>query len=346
MINKIIITSPNDMHVHFRDNEMLKLVVPQTDKIYENCIVMPNTVPPITNSKMAKDYKLRINKFIENDLNPLMTLYLTENTDTDDMIKAFKNKTIFALKLYPQGATTNSDKGVKNLQNIFPLLTHMEINEIPLLIHGEDTDKNIDIFDREKSFIDKYLTKIVSTFPKLKVTLEHITTYDAVQFVKETDNLGASITPHHLASNRNDMLVGGIRPHLYCLPVLKRKKHQEELIKIATSGNKKFFLGTDSAPHEIKHKENICGCAGVFNTINSIEIITQIFDTANSLSNLESFVSKNSALFYKIPFNKKKLELTKLDEPILFQDELIEGDLKIKIYKPNFDVNWKVSRRF
>ena len=346
MINKIIISSPNDMHVHFRDNEMLKIVVPETDKIYENCIVMPNTIPPITNSKMAKDYELRINKCIQNDLNPLMTLYLTENTDANDVIKAFNNKTIFALKLYPQGATTNSDKGVKNLKKIFPLLNQMEINKIPLLIHGEDTNENIDIFDREKSFIDKYLTEIVSTFPKLKITLEHITTYDAVQFVEETENLGASITPHHLASNRNDMLVGGIRPHLYCLPILKRKKHQEELIKAATSGNKKFFLGTDSAPNEIKHKENICGCAGVFNTINSIEIITQIFDEANSLSQLENFVSKNSASFYKIPFNKKKLELIKLDKPITFEEELIKGDLKIKIYKPNFQIYWRVSRRF
>ncbi len=346
MKNKIIISNPNDMHVHFRDNEMLKLVVPETDKIYENCIVMPNTVPPITNREMAKDYKLRINKYIKNNLNPLMTLYLNENTDENDMIRAFKDKIIFAVKLYPQGATTNSDKGVKNLKNIFPLLRKMEINKIPLLIHGEDTDEKIDIFDREKSFIDKYLTKIVNKFPKLKVTLEHITTSEAVQYVKETTNLGASITPHHLASNRNDMLVSGIRPHLYCLPILKRRKHQEELIKVATSGNEKFFLGTDSAPHEIKHKENICGCAGVFNTINSIEIITQIFDEANSLSQLENFVSKNSASFYKIPFSKKKLELIRIDKPISFQDELIEGDLKIKIYKPNFEVNWKVSRRF
>ena len=174
MINKIIITSPNDMHVHFRDNEMLKLVVPETDNIYENCVVMPNTVPPITNGKMAKDYKLRINKYIKNDLNPLMTLYLTESTNADDMVQAFKNKTIFAVKLYPQGATTNSDKGVKDLQNIFPLLNQMELNKIPLLIHGEDTSENIDIFDREKSFIDKYLTKILSSFPKLKITLEHL----------------------------------------------------------------------------------------------------------------------------------------------------------------------------
>ena len=346
MINKIIITSPNDMHVHFRDNEMLKLVVPETDKIYENCIVMPNTVPPITNGKMAQDYKLRINKYIKNKLNPLMTLYLTEYTDATDMIRAFKAKTIFAVKLYPQGATTNSDKGVKNLQNIFPLLNQMEINEIPLLIHGEDTDENIDIFDREKSFIDKYLTKIVNTFPKLKITLEHITTLDAIQFVKENNNLGASITPHHLASNRNDMLVGGIRPHLYCLPILKRKKHHEALIKAATSGNKKFFLGTDSAPHEIINKENVCGCAGVFNTINSIEIITQIFDSTNTLSHLESFVSKNSALFYKLKPNITKLELIKLDCPIHFDDELIEKKIKIKIYKPNFPIFWKINRKF
>ena len=343
MAKKLILRKPNDMHVHFRDNDFLDLIVPETDKIYENCIVMPNLIPPITSGQMANDYLIRIKKHIKKNLNPLMTLYLTENINVDDMISAFKNKVIFALKLYPKGATTNSEHGIKNFKKISSILSKMEENNIPLLIHGEDTDKDVDIFDREKSFIDKYLTKLIASFPKLRIVLEHITTCDAVQFVKENNNIGATITPHHLASNRNDMLVGGIKPHLYCLPILKRRNHQEALIKIATSGNKKFFLGTDSAPHDIKLKENECGCAGVFNTINSIEIIAQIFDQNNCLKNLESFVSTNSSNFYKIPKNHRKISLEKKNTPIKFEKCLKKNNTIIKIYKPNFPVFWKMS---
>ena len=343
MINKLTINRPNDMHVHFRDGNILSLVVPETDNIYKNCVVMPNTIPPITTGNMAKKYKSKIEKLIRKGLNPLMTLYLTEDTDINDMIKSFDEKNIFALKLYPKGATTNSEKGIKNFENIFPILSAMEKSGIPLLVHGEDTDKSIDIFDREKSFIEKYLIKIINLFPKLKVTLEHITTSEAVQFVKETKNLAASITPHHLASNRNDMLVGGIKPHLYCLPILKRKKHQDALIKAATSGNKKFFLGTDSAPHDINLKENACGCAGVFNTINSIEIITQIFDLNNALENLENFVSTNSSYVYNIPINEDMISLIKIDSPLKFPESLNKDQLKIKIYNPDFPVYWKIK---
>ena len=343
MLNTLSIKKPNDMHVHFRDEEMLSLVVPETDNIYQNCIVMPNTIPPITTGEMAKKYKSRINKFVTKGLNLLMTIYLTEYTDINDMIKSYHEKKIFALKLYPQGATTNSEKGVKNIESIFPILSEMEKNGIPLLIHGEDTDKSIDIFDREKSFIDKYLTKIITKFPNLNITLEHITTSEAVQFVKETNNMAASITPHHLASNRNDMLVGGIKPHLYCLPILKRKKHQDALINAATSGNKKFFLGTDSAPHEVKLKENACGCAGVFNTINSIEIITQIFDFKNALENLENFVSTNSSYIYKLPVNQDVISLIKTNYSLKFPENLKKNKLKIKIYNPHFPVYWKIN---
>ena len=341
MINKISIRKPNDMHVHFRDNDMLSIVVPETDKIYQTCVVMPNLAPPITSKKMAMDYLSRIEKHIKNGLKPLMTLYLTENIDIDDMINAFKSKNIIALKLYPQGATTNSEKGVKNFKNIFKILSSMEEHNIPLLVHGEDTDKNIDIFDREKSFIDKHLSKIIHFFPKLRIVLEHITTSDAVQFVKEQNNIAATITPHHLASNRNDMLVGGVRPHLYCLPILKKRSHQDELIKIATSGNKKFFLGTDSAPHDIKLKENDCGCAGVFNTVNSLEILTQIFDEQNCLENLENFVSTNSCDFYKLPKNELKISLIKTNIPIQFKSNLKMHDINLKIYQPNFPIFWK-----
>ena len=342
MINELTIRKPNDMHVHFRDADLLSIVVPETDKTYQNCVVMPNLVPPITSQKMAIEYHARIKKYIKKGLKPLMTLYLTENINTDDMINAFKNNIIVALKLYPQGATTNSEKGVKNFNNIFNILSSMEENDIPLLVHGEDTDKNIDIFDREKSFIDKHLSKIINSFPKLRIVLEHITTSDAVQFVKEQNNVAATITPHHLASNRNDMLVGGIRPHLYCLPILKRRSHQEALIKIATSGNKKFFLGTDSAPHDIKLKENNCGCAGVFNTVNSLEILTQIFDQQNCLKNLERFVSTNSSNFYKLPKNDLKVLLIKTEVAIEFKENLKRDKISLKIYKPNFPVYWKI----
>ena len=343
MINKLTIRTPNDMHVHFRDNDLLNLVVPQTDRYFKYCIVMPNLIPPITNQKMVINYFNRIKKHIKKDLIPLMTLYLNEKIKIDDMINAYKNKNIFALKLYPKGATTNSEMGVKNFQNIFKILSSMEENNIPLLIHGEDTDKNIDIFDREKSFIDKYLFKIIREFPNLRIVLEHITTSDAIQFVKENKNIAATITPHHLASNRNDMLVGGIRPHLYCLPILKRRNHQEALIKIATSGNKKFFLGTDSAPHDIKFKENDCGCAGVFNTVNSIEILTQIFDQQNSLNSLEDFVSNNSTNFYNLPRNESTITLIKMDKPIYFPKSLKKNNIILKIYKPNFPVFWKIK---
>ncbi len=344
MINKLTIRTPNDMHVHFRDNDLLSLVVPQTDRYFNYCIVMPNLIPPITNQEMAIRYLNRIKKHIKKGLKPLMTFYLNEKIKIDDMIKAYKNKNIFALKLYPKGATTNSEMGVKNLENIFKILSSMEENNIPLLIHGEDTDKNIDIFDREKSFIDKYLFKIIREFPNLRIVLEHITTSDAVHFVKENKNIAATITPHHLASNRNDMLVGGIRPHLYCLPILKRRNHQEALIKIATSGNKKFFLGTDSAPHDIKLKENDCGCAGVFNTVNSIEILTQIFDQQNSLKNLENFVSNNSANFYNLQQNESTITLIKMDMPINFPKSLKKNNVILKIYKPNFPVFWKIKK--
>ena len=343
MINKLTIRRPNDMHVHFRDNDLLSLVVPETDKYFEHCIVMPNLVPPITTQKMAINYLNRIKRHIKKDLKPLMTLYLTEKINADDMVKAYKNKNIFALKLYPKGATTNSQKGVKNIQNIFKILSTMEENNIPLLLHGEDTDKNIDIFDREKSFIDKYLSKIIQSFPKLRIVLEHITTIDAIQFVKDNKNMAATITPHHLASNRNDMLVGGIRPHLYCLPILKRRSHQEALVKVATSGNKKFFLGTDSAPHDVTLKENECGCAGVFNTVNSVEILTEIFDQQNCLENLESFVSTNSASFYNLNKNKSKMSLIKMDVPIKFQKNIQGNNKIINIYEPNFPIFWKIK---
>ncbi len=343
-MNKITLIQPDDWHVHFRDGDILKTVVPETDKNFGKCIVMPNLVPPIINGQMANEYKKRISKFLKNNLNLLMTIYLTENLKKHTLINAYKTKQVFAVKLYPLGATTNSENGIKDVENIIEILSTMEENDIPLLIHGEDTNPEIDIFDREKSFLDKVLTKITQNFPKLRITLEHITTKEAVQFILSSKNVVGSITPHHLASNRNEMLVGGIRPHLYCLPILKRDIHQQELIKIAISGNKKFFLGTDSAPHEIKLKENECGCAGVFNAPYSLQIITQIFDNHNALNKLENFVSINGTKHYKLPNNKKKVSLKKFKNPIKFNDYL-GSKIKFKIYKPQFSIFWDYDNK-
>lgn len=341
-VSKIRISKPSDLHVHFRQDEMLELVVPETDKLFKNCIVMPNTTPPITNGKLALNYYKKIKKYIVNNLTPLMTFYLNETIDIKDMIESYKNKVIFALKLYPKGSTTNSQRGVKNFKDIYPILSAMERENIPLLIHGEDTDSNVDIFDREKSFIEKYLDKIVRDFPQLRITLEHITTSDSIDFITQTKNVVASITPHHLAANRNDMFAGGINPHLYCLPILKRRKHQEALIKAATSGSEKFFLGTDSAPHEIHKKESSCGCAGVFNTINCIEIITQIFDHENALDNLEKFLCLNGSKHYNLHVCKQKITLVKKTYPIAFPKTLNKNNLSVKVFKPNFPIFWKL----
>ena len=285
-MKEIEIIKPDDWHVHFRDNEILNAVVPETTRHFARSIVMPNLIPPILNAKQAIEYKKRIEKAIPKNDNfqPLMTIYLTEETNKYELKDAYNSGAVFAVKLYPAGATTNSDSGVKDIKKIMPILEMMAEIGMPLLIHGEVTDKEIDIFDREKIFIDHKLDFICKTLPALKVTLEHITTMDAVSYVKEANkNLGASITPHHLALNRNDIFVGGIKPHNYCLPILKREIHRQSLVQAAISGNSKFFLGTDTAPHLKENKENSCGCAGVFNASYSISILAQIFEDYESL---------------------------------------------------------------
>ena len=249
---------------------------------------------------------------------------------------------VFGAKLYPAGATTNSDSGVKNIKNIMPLLECMSEIGMPLLIHGEVTDKNIDIFDREKIFIDTVLDFICKELPELKITLEHITTKDATSYVKESGkNLSATITPHHLALNRNAIFVGGIKPHYYCLPILKRENHREALVNAATSGNNKFFIGTDTAPHLVDTKENACGCAGVFNSTYSISVLAEIFDNKNSIDKLEKFTSLNGAKHYNIPVNSKKIKLVKSKKPVLFRKYLkFKGD-RIVIFEPDFPVFWE-----
>ena len=344
-MKKIEIIKPDDWHVHFRDGEMMKAVVPETSKHFARAIVMPNLIPPILTGKDALRYKDDIQKAIpfNHDFEPLMTIYLTEETNKNDLENSYINGDIFAAKLYPAGATTNSESGVKNINLIMPLLEKMSEIGMPLLIHGEVTDKNIDIFDRERIFIENILTPICQNFPKLKVTLEHITTEDAVSFVlKSNKNVVASITPHHLSLNRNAILVGGINPHYYCLPVLKREKHRIALVEAALSDNEKFFLGTDSAPHSIKSKETSCGCAGVFNSSNSISVVTEIFDQNKSLSKLESFLSLNGPKHYGLKNNNSKIKIVKNELPIKFPETLKFQNENIVIFKPNFPLFWEV----
>ena len=346
-MNKLEITKPDDWHVHFREGELLEKLVPETSNLYNRAIVMPNLKRPINSLLKAQKYKNNILKFSKNNSNfiPLMTFYLQDDMDPDELIKAHKNNTIFAAKLYPSGATTNSSNGVKKISNIFHIFEKMSLHKIPLLIHGEVNDRNIDVFDREKMFIENYLTDIIKNFPELKITLEHITTKFAVDFVNSAnENLKASITPHHLILNRTDMLEHKIKPHYYCLPILKRETDRKALLEAAFNVNQKFFMGTDSAPHDIHDKESSCGCAGVFNTIKSVQILTQIFDNHHQIDKLENFISINGPKHYQLKQNFKKIILIKQANPIDFKEFLHLKNFKIKIFKPNFDVYWEIHK--
>ena len=345
-MEEIEIVKPDDWHVHFRDNEILEAVVPETTRHFSRCIVMPNLIPPILNAKQAIEYKKRIEKVIpkSDNFEALMTIYLTEETNKYELKDAYNNGAVFAVKLYPAGATTNSDSGVKDIKKVMPILEMMSEIGMPLLIHGEITDKEVDIFDREKIFIDQKLDFICKELPELKITLEHITTKEATEYVEENKKkLVASITPHHLALNRNAIFVGGIRPHNYCLPILKREIHRQALIKAATTGNKKFFLGTDTAPHLKKDKENSCGCAGIFNASYCIAVLTQIFEEEKSLNNLEKFISINGASHYQLPLNSNKIKIVKRDYPVKLNKFILVGSDKITVFNPNFEIFWEVK---
>jgi dihydroorotase len=312
-MKSLTITRPDDWHVHLRDGEVLKNTVADISRYFGRAIVMPNLVPPVTNADQANSYYQRIMQANKNEhFTPLMVIYLTDNTTREDILAAKDSGLVYGAKLYPAGATTNSDSGVTNIENIYPVFAAMEEAQLPLLLHGEVTDEEIDIFDREKIYIDKVLTPIVKAFPKLKIVLEHITTKDAVDFVKAApDNVAATITAHHLLYNRNHMLVGGIRPHYFCLPILKRNIHQQALIEAATSGNKKFFLGTDSAPHSQQAKESACGCAGSYTAHAAIELYAEVFEAEQALDQLEAFASHNGADFYGLARNQDTITLVK-----------------------------------
>jgi len=312
-MQEITITTPDDWHLHFRDGEMLQETVPATARCFARAIVMPNLVPPVTNGALVNAYRDRIlaARPEGSTFTPLMTIYLTDKTTRQDIIDAKKAGAV-AAKLYPAGATTNSDAAVESLESLNPVFEALAQENMLLLIHGEVTSHDIDIFDREKLFIDQHLRHIHESFPELKIVFEHITTKDAADFVLAAgDNIGATITPQHLLLNRNDLLVGGVRPHNFCLPVLKRNTHQEALRAVVKSGSKKFFLGTDSAPHEKHKKESACGCAGCYSAWSAIELYAKVFEDLGCIEKLEAFASFNGADFYGLPRNQSTITLVR-----------------------------------
>lgn len=312
--SQIKLTRPDDWHLHLRDDNALQRTVPDTARVFSRAIVMPNLRPPVTTVEMAGSYRSRILSVLPEGaaFEPLMTLYLTDNTSADEIHRACDSEFVHAVKLYPAGATTNSDAGVTDLKHCYPALDVMQQRGLPLLVHGEVTSPEIDVFDREKIFIDRVLSPLLEDFPQLKLVFEHITTADAAQYVAAADaHIAATITPHHLLLNRNDLLVGGIHPHHYCLPVLKRNTHQAALIEAATSGSPKFFLGTDSAPHPRAGKETSCGCAGIYSAHAALEFYAEAFETAGALDKLEGFASLHGPDFYGLPRNKDTITLNK-----------------------------------
>jgi dihydroorotase len=324
--HQITLTRPDDWHIHLRDGAALNRTVADAAAQFARAIVMPNLVPPVMNAEQALDYKARIlaARPAGSQFEPLMVLYLTDSTDPTEIVKA-KAAGVTACKLYPAGATTNSASGVTDLTKIYPVLEAMQKAGMPFLLHGEVTDSAIDIFDREKAFLDRTFGKLVNTFPELKMVLEHITTSDSAEFVAAAPaNIAATITAHHLLYNRNHMLAGGIRPHYYCLPILKRNTHQEALIKAAISGSSKFFLGTDSAPHAKDKKEAACGCAGSYTAYAAIELYAEAFEDAGALDKLEGFASHFGPDFYQLPRNTDKITLVKREwqapETLAFAD--------------------------
>ncbi|OUR86302.1 dihydroorotase [Cycloclasticus sp. 44_32_T64] len=313
MTAQLTITKPDDWHLHLRDGDALSTTVAFTANQFQRAIIMPNLAQPIVNAELATAYRQRILNAIPkgSSFQPLMTIYLTNNTSVDDIRQASLNKHIFAAKLYPAGATTNSSNGVTDVEKLAPVLQEMQKCDLPLLVHAEVTDSDIDIFDREQAFIDRHLSAIRRNFPELRIVLEHATTEQAIHFVEENNHTAATLTPQHLLFNRNDLLAGGIRPHNYCLPILKRETHRKALVKAAVSGNPKFFLGTDSAPHATNAKEASCGCAGCFTAHAAIELYAEIFDKENALDKLEGFSSFHGPDFYQLARNEQTITLLK-----------------------------------
>ena len=339
----LTITQPDDWHLHLRDGDALTSVAPFTARQFARAIVMPNLNPPVTTVVHAVEYLDQILAAVDGtDFEPLMTLYLTDNTPASEIIAARKSCFIKGVKLYPAGATTNSDAGVTDIRRCDAALEEMQKAGLPLLVHGEVTDPQIDVFDREKVFIDKVLQPLTRRFPELKIVFEHITTKEAADFVLQSDDhIGATITPQHLLFNRNALFQGGLQPHNYCLPVLKRDIHQQALLAVIRSGNHKFFLGTDSAPHSKHKKESACGCAGIFSAHAAIEIYASIFEQQDALDNLEAFASFNGPDFYGLPRNSKTITLLKDDWSV--PDEYPLGDERLVPFLAGQTISWKIS---
>ncbi|WP_431023336.1 dihydroorotase [Halomonas sp. H5] len=342
-MNEITLTQPDDWHLHVRDEEALDRVVPYSARQFGRAIIMPNLKPPVTTTEQALAYRQRILAAVPEGVafEPLMTLYLTDNTAPEEIERAVASGQVHGVKLYPAGATTNSDSGVTSVDKCADAIAAMERLGLPLLVHGEVTHAEIDIFDREAVFIDKVMKPLLARFPDLKVVFEHITTRQAVEFVEAAPaNVAATITAHHLLFNRNQMLVGGIRPHYYCLPVLKRESHREALLSAATSGSRKFFLGTDSAPHAKGAKESACGCAGAFTAPAAIELYATAFEQAGALDRLEGFASHHGPDFYGLPRNPRSITLKR--ESWILPESLPYGDEVIVPLMGGESLDWKL----
>lgn len=339
---RLTLRRPDDWHAHFRSGDMLRCVAPHHARVFARAIAMPNLVPPVTDSNIARAYQKEFDAAGLGNFKPLLTCYLTDGTNADDLVNGFENKIFAAAKLYPAHATTNSAQGVSDIKKIYPVLERMQKANMPLLMHGEVTDSTVDIFDREKIFIDRILAPLRRDIPDLKIVMEHITTKDAVDFV-ETQNgkLGATITVQHLHLNRNDMLVGGIRPHYYCLPILKRAPHQAALRAAATSGKATYFLGTDSAPHPQNLKENACGCAGVYTAHAALELYAEVFDEENALDQLENFASINGPKFYGLPVNEDTITLIKEEQTI--PQNYSRGDVTVIPFRAGETIQWSIA---
>ena len=336
---------PDDWHLHLRDGAMLRAVLTETTRHFARAIVMPNLVPPVVTAQDAAAYRARIMAAMPEgaDFTPLMTLYLTENTDPEDVAAAHASGLVTAVKLYPAGATTNSASGVRDFDKVRAVLEKMAEIGLPLCVHGEVTDPSVDIFDREAVFIDRVLDPVRRATPGLRVVMEHITTANGVDYVRAHDrDLGATITTHHLVINRNHILVGGIKPHYYCLPVAKREEHRLALRAAATSGDARFFLGTDSAPHIDPLKESACGCAGCFTATNTMSILAHVFEEEGALAQLEAFTSLNGPAFYCLPANETTLTLTKGD-PVTYPQKIETADGPVTVFDPGFPLDWHAT---
>jgi dihydroorotase len=346
MTQRLTLARPDDWHLHLRDGAMLKGVLPETARHFGRALIMPNLVPPVVTAAQAASYRERIMAALPAgaDFQPLMTLYLTETTDPADVAAAAASGLVKAVKLYPAGATTNSHSGVTNFDKVQAVLEKMAEIGLPLCLHGEVTDAAVDIFDREAVFIDTVLDPLRRRNPDLRVVMEHITTAQGVDYARAGgDNLAATITTHHLIINRNHILAGGIKPHYYCLPVAKRESHRLALRAAATSGEARFLLGTDSAPHVDALKEHACGCAGCFTATNTMALLAHVFEEDTALHNLEAFTSLNGAAFYRLPVNDTKITLVKHELPQTFPEKILTEAGPVTVFNPGFPVHWHVE---